>query len=201
MSKDAGDPVGLGHPFVSVSDGVSGDYIFFQTTHISFSDSPPLQTPRNIMAYTRRDTEDAFLDPLSPPESAPQPNSPERHERANPPPPCVPAVSILRPIAFFSSMTKLFSSLHLSFTVPATAPTGMRPRCSRAFRTSVMACRCHAPMVWHAAMAFGPTHSRVLCSLLRWWCRQRRALPSLSSLGRPEDLSFFFIECCDAVQP
>ena len=147
------------------------------------------------MAYARRDTEDVFLGAnqhgLPPSEATtPQPYSPE-HERDNPPPPphCVPAVSISRCITFILSMIKLFSRLHLPRTAPATVPNGTRRRCTRAFRTSVMACRGHMSMVWPAVTAFGLTRSRLLYSLL-WRGRRRRASLPISS--DPEGLSDFF---------
>jgi hypothetical protein len=151
------------------------------------------------MAYTRRDTEGAFFggNPLPPSEATPRSYSPE-HEHANPPPPphCVPGVSILRCITFILSMTTLFLRLHLPCTAPATTPNGTRPRYTRAFRTRVMASRCHMSMVWLAATAFGLTRSRVPRSLLRRGQR-RRALPPLSS--DPRRSKYYFIECCDAI--
>jgi hypothetical protein len=149
------------------------------------------------MAYPRRDTEGAFLggNPLPPSEATPQPYSPE-HERANPPSPCVPAVSILRCITFILSMPTLFSRPHLPCTAPATTPNGAHPRCTRAFRTSVMACRCHISMVWLADTTFGLTRSRMLRSALRRG-RRRRALSFLSS--DPRRAKCFFIECCDGI--
>src|SRR6267154_3264501 len=137
------------------------------------------------MAYTRRDSEGAFLggNQLTPSEATSQPCSPE-HERANPPPHCVPAVSILQCTTFILFMTKLHSRSHLPCTAPVTTPDGTRPPCTRAFKTNVMACRCHMFMVWVAATAFGLTRSRVLRSLLRRAC--------LLSRATPEGLSIFF---------
>ena len=134
------------------------------------------------MSYTviHRDTGDGGYGQNSlQSEATPQPYSPE-HERANAPPPphCMLTVSVRRFFVFVSSMTIFFSRPHLPCTTPH---SGMRPRCIRVFRTSVMARHCHMPTMWLAATIFGLTRSRLLRSLLR---RRRRALPFSRALPK-----------------
>lgn len=151
------------------------------------------------MAYTRRDTDGAFMGGNSLPPSEATPQSPQsyssgEYERANPPPPphCMLAVSTLRCITFILSVMTLSPRPHLPCTATAAGLNGTRRLCTRASRTNVMTCRGHMSMVWLAATAFGlmrSTANRVLRSLLRRRGRRRRALPPLSS--DPEGLSVF----------
>jgi hypothetical protein len=179
--------------------GASGGYKFSQTARIQFLDSSQQtiwKTQHLMTDTTRRHTRDGPYgrSSLPVPEATLQPYSPE-HEHGNVPPPprCVPEVSVCRCIAFISSVTILFSRLHLPCTVPAMPLSGMRPRCIRVSRTSAMVCPCHMSTMWLATIVFGLTHSRVLLLL-----RRRRALPSLERFRRPNYSSH--LECCGPIQ-
>ena len=148
--------------FQAFSGGSGGYKILSIHPHSVLRLVPPLilfGVTQRLMAYTakHKDAVDGCYGRDSHNQSQPTLQSylPE-HEHANAPPPphCFPAVRVLRCITFVSSLMIVFSRLHFLRMAPAMPPIGVRPRCTRAFKTSVMEGRCHTSTIWLTAMVF-----------------------------------------------